>query len=421
MPVAFAPWCVPSDPSEFMTQILVLRLTEPVSWVVVDATGGRLGPVSTGSLADAAPMAAERRLIVLAPGEDVVLAEPELPVRGGARLAQIVPFALEEHLAGDVESFHFTVGKVGDDSRAPVAAVERQRITAWLQDMADAGLAPEALYAETQCLPVNPGKIVAVIDAGQLFVQEPGKLPVALDAEPLTEAFALAGLEGEDRHVQLYVSQEDWDRSEEMIEALREVAGSLDVQLMPDGPLPLMAGVAVRQPPLSLLTGPYAPRTGWVAHWRRWRLAAGLAAALLLVHVGVQLYDLVTTRIEEKRTDGAIAEAFRVAMPDVERMVDPRAQMQQRLGGGANADPSGLLGRLGGLAQAFGAVQGARLQSLGWRDRKLDLRLSAPSGEVLTELSRAATQAGLAFEVQSTTPREGGVEGVVSVTAAGPT
>lgn len=404
-----------------MTQILVLRLTEPVSWVVVDANGSRLGPVGTGSLADAAPLAADRRVIALAPGAEVVLAEPELPVRSGARLAQVIPFALEEFLAGDVESFHFSVGKIGEDSRAPVVAVEKQRIEGWLQQMREAGLVPEALYAETHCLPQNPGKIVAVIDGGQLLVREAGKTPVALNAEPLTEAFALAGLEGDDRHVQMFVSQEDWDTSEAMIEALREVAGSLDVQLTPDGSLPLLAGVAVKNPPLSLLSGPYAPRTGWAAHWSRWRLPASLAAALLLLHVGIQVYDLVRLGLEERRLDAAIGETFKVAMPGVERMVDPRGQMQQRLGGSMGADPSGLLGRLDAISRAFASVQGVRLQSLGWRDSKLDLRVSAPSGDALSDLASAAGQQGLSFEVQSTVPREGGVDGLVSIAAAGQT
>ena len=400
-----------------MTQILVLRLAEPVSWVVVDASGARLGPVATGSLADAAPLASQRRVIALAPGSDVSLAQPELPVRGGARLAQVVPFALEEQLAGDIESFHFSVGKVGDDSRAPVAAVEKSRIEDWLQRLAEAGLVPEALVAETQCLPSNPGKIVAVVDGGKLLVHEPGGMPVALEAEPLTEAFALAGLEGDDRHVQMFVSQEDWDRSEEMIEALREVTGSLDVQLMPDGPLPLFASVAVSRQPLSLLTGPYAPRTGWAAHWRRWRVAAALAATLLVLHVGAQVYQLVKLGLEESRLDASITETFRVAMPGVERIVDPRRQMQQRLGGAAALDPAGLLGRLDSLSQAVAAVPGVSVQSIAWRERKLDMRIVAPSGDALTELSRVAAERGLNFNILSTQPRDGGVEGVISVAA----
>ena len=106
-------------------------------------------------------------------------------------------------------------------------------------------------------------------------------------------------------------------------------------------------------------------------------------------------------------------------MPDVQRMVDPRAQMSQRLGNTASADPAGLLGRLDALAQSLAGVQGVQVRSLGWRDRMLDLRLSAPDGTTLTELARSMGQRGLGFDVQSTIPREGGVEGLVSIRPVG--
>jgi type II secretory pathway component PulL len=108
-------------------------------------------------------------------------------------------------------------------------------------------------------------------------------------------------------------------------------------------------------------------------------------------------------------------------MPGVERIVDARRQMEQRLGGAASADPAGLLGRLDTLAPVFTSVPGARIKSLGWRERKLDMRISAPSGDVLAELSRAAVQQGLSFDVQSTLPSEGGVEGLVAISPAGRT
>lgn len=404
-----------------MNQFLVLRLGDPVSWVLVDAAGARLGPVATGSLADAASLAAERRVIALVPGTEVVLAEPELPARSGARLAQIAPFALEEQIAGDVEEFHFVVGKQAADGRARVAAVPKSRMTQWLDALAAAGLAPEAMYCETLCLPRNPGKIVAVLESGQLVVQPPDGLPFALSVEPLTEAFALAGLEGEDRHVQLFVAEQDWDGARDMIEALREVAGSLDLQLLPDGALPLLAAGAVSGAPLSLLSGPFAPRGGLGAQWRRWRLPAALAATMIVVAGATSIVELVRLTAEERRLDAAIEQTFRVAMPDVATMVDPRAQMSQRLGGTAGADPAGLLGRLDALAQAMSAVQGVQLRSLGWRDRMLDLRIAAPTGETLSELARAVGQRGLSFDVQSTLPRDGGVDGLVSIRPAGST
>jgi len=399
-----------------MSQFLVLRLADPVCWIIVDADGGRIGPVSTGNLADAAPLAAERPLVVIAPASSVTFAQPELPVKGGARLAQIVPYAMEELLAGEVEQFHFAVGRTDAEGRTLVAAVRRDEMQSWLDALKSAGLDPQAVVPEPLCTPDNPGMTVAVIDAGHLLVRAPGALPVALDAEPLTEAFALAGLEGEDRHVQLYVSQEDWQHSREMIEALREVTGSLDLQLLPDGTLPLLAAGSVRGDALSLLQGEFARRTGWRAEWQRWRIAAFLALAALALHVGVRGYDLIRLRAEEQRLDASIEQAARIAMPDVERIVDARAQIEQRLAGGGTADPQGLLVRLAAVGGAMGGASGPTIESLGWRNGSLQLQMIAADTDALARFAQALTARGLTADVESTTPGEKGVSAQINIT-----
>lgn len=399
-----------------MSQFLVLRLADPVSWVITDADGGRIGPVSTGRLADAAALAAERPLVVIAPGSSVTFAQPELPVKGGARVAQVVPYAMEELLAGEVEQFHFAVGPTDAEGRTLVAAVRRDELRGWLDALKSAGLDPLSLVPEPLCIPDNPGKSVAVIDAGTLLVRAPGALPVALDAEPLTEAFTLAGLEGEDQHVQLFVSQEDWHHSREMIEALREVTGSLDLQLLPDGALPLMAAAAVKSDALSLLQGDFARRTGWRAEWQRWRIAAFLALAALALHIGVRGYDLVRLRAEEQRLDATIEQAVRIAMPDVERIVDARAQIEQRLAGGGAADPQGLLARLAAVGGAMGGATGPTIESLGWRNGSLQLQMNAADTDALARFAQALTARGLTADVESTTPGEKGVSAQINVT-----
>jgi general secretion pathway protein L len=399
-----------------MSQFLVLRLADPVSWIITDADGGRIGPVSTGTLADAAPLAAERPLVVIAPGASVTFAQPELPVKSGARLAQIVPYAMEELLAGEVEQFHFAVGHTDAEGRTLVAAVRRDELRGWMDALKSAGLDPQSLVPEPLCVPDNPGKIVAVIDAGHLLVRAPGVLPVALDAEPLTEAFALAGLEGEDRHVQLYVSQEDWQQSREMIEALREVTGSLDLQLLPDGALPLMAAGSVRSDALSLLQGEFARRTGWRAEWQRWRIAAFLALAALALHIGVRGYDLIRLRAEEQRLDASIEQAVRIAMPDVERIVDARAQIEQRLAGGGAADPQGLLARLAAVGGAMSGATAPTIESLGWRNGSLQLQMIAADTDALARFAQALTARGLTANVESTAPGEKGVSAQINVT-----
>ena len=308
------------------------------------------------------------------------------------------------------------MGRTDAEGRTLVAAVRRDELQSWLDALKSAGLDPQAVVPEPLCTPDNPGMTVAVIDAGHLLVRAPGALPVALDAEPLTEAFALAGLEGEDRHVQLYVSQEDWQHSREMIEALREVTGSLDLQLLPDGTLPLLAAGSVRGDALSLLQGEFARRTGWRAEWQRWRIAAFLALAALALHIGVRGYDLIRLRAEEQRLDASIEQAARVAMPDVERIVDARAQIEQRLAGGGTADPQGLLARLAAVGGAMGGASGPTIESLGWRNGSLQLQMIAADTDALARFAQALTARGLTADVESTTPGEKGVSAQINIT-----
>ena len=402
-----------------MNQFLVIRLANPISWVIVGADGGRLGPVSTGELADAAPVAAERQVVVIAPGSSITLARPELPVRSGAKLAQVVPYAMEESLAGEVEQFHFAIGATDDSGATQVAALRREELRGWLAALASAGIEPAAVVPDTLCLPDNPGKTVAVIDAGQLLVRAPAGLPVTLDAEPLTESFTLAGLEGEDRHVQLFVSQQDWHESREMIEALREVTGSLDLQILPDGALPLLAMTAVRPGTLSLLQAEFARRSGWRAEWQRWRIAAFLALAALALHVGVRGYDLVRLNAEQRRLDAAIERAAHVALPDVQRIEDPRAQVEQRLAGAGSGDPAGFLAQLAAVGGALAGAPGPQLESLGFRERTLELELVAPNTDAIARFTQGIGQRGLTADVASTSNNEKGIVAKVHI-AAGP-
>jgi general secretion pathway protein L len=204
-----------------------------------------------------------------------------------------------------------------------------------------------------------------------------------------------------------------------MIEALREVTGSLDLQLLPDGALPLLASGALRTDSLSLLQGEFARRTGWRAEWQRWRLAAVLALAAFALHAGVHAYDLARLRAEETRLDAAIEQAVRIALPDVERVVDPRAQIGQRLAGAGAADPDGLLARLAAIGGAMTGAPGPTIEALGWRDRQLELSMIAPNTDAIARFAQALSARGLAADVASTTPGENGVAARINI-ATGP-
>jgi general secretion pathway protein L len=403
-----------------MAETLVIRLRAapeaPASWLIVDANGARSGPARSGTVADALPLAAGRRVLLLVPGSEVALAEPELPLRGGARVAQAVPFALEEHLASDVDALHFAIGSRMDSAiGTPVAAVARGLMDRWSGTCVEAGLAPQAAYADSAVVPAMATGCTLLLDESALYVRRADAMPFVLDAEPLATALDIAlgtpadeGTPGE--HVTFFVSPSEYEANRDLIEGLRARTASLQVKLMTEGALPVLAAQAVGANAVNLLQGTYAPRRSVSGGMQRWRLPAALAAACLLAFLAGQALSLWKLSRAEKRLDAQITEVFQQALPG-QPVVDPRAQMQGVLGGGGSAQGA-LLPALSVLAQALaGAPAGGKVEAINLRGDALDLRLVAPTVEALDGIKQAMARNGIDAELTSATPRGDVVEG----------
>jgi general secretion pathway protein L len=405
-----------------MTETLVIRLrsTEdaPASWFIIDGNGARSGSVLNGPISDALVLAQGRRTVVILPAAEVTLAEPDLPpVRGAARIAQAVPFALEEQLASDLENLHFAVGPRNPAASAtPVAIVSRGVLDRWQATWDAAGIHPDAAYAESSLIPAAPNATVLVLDEGTLHVKRPGAVAYALDALSLATALELtlapsSSEAGE--HVTFYVGTADYESNRELVEGLRERTATLQVKLLPDGILPLLAAQLPTARAVNLLQGVYAPPSSFGSQLRQWRLPAALAAATLLVFLGAQGLKLWQLHQAEKRLNAEIAQTFESILPG-QPMVDPRAQVQgvlARAGGGASA----LLPAVSLLAQAVARSPATRIEGMNYRGGVLELRVVAPTIETLDGIRQTLSSRGATVELQSTNPRDQQVEGRLHV------
>ena len=408
---------------------LVIRLPEaadtPASWLVLDTAGARLSVPQAGPLNLASALAAGKRVIALVPGVDVLLAQPELPIRGGAKLAQVVPFALEEQLAEDVDDMHFAIGRrEGAQPGTPVAAASHARMESWLERLRAAQISPDVLSADSDTLPALPGQTVVLIDGDRLYVRRPGEPAAVVHGDPLSEALELMVLGGApaESHVLVYLTPADWTAHQDTIDGLRARVASLKVQLLPNGVVPWLAQQAVRGTALNLLQGRYAARSHWSDQLKAWRVAAILAGCLVALNLlgkGVEIWHL--SRVE-KQLDASIEQVFRQAMPGEQNAVDARRRMEARLqairGGGAIGGQS-LLAALGALGGAVKQVPETTLEALSFRGSVLDLKVTAKDVGSLDRLQRLVTERGMAAELQSSNPRPPGVEGRIQVRGPG--
>lgn len=372
-----------------MRETLVILLSPSVSttasWVPVDDSGRAMGSVQRGALEAAGAMAGGRRVVVVVPSESILLTRVTLPGVRGARLRQAVPFALEDRLIDDVEELHFAVGdRQGDD--IPVAVVDQRILQTWCDDLAEAGLDPAAITPDCLAIPFNEGQPAAVQHAGRVIFRD-----------GVASGFAAA---------------------EQAFNGLQHARGGAVVEPTPlssDALLQMLLPQAL-SPPINLLQGGFARSSAHRESVARWRIPIGLGAAWAVLSLGLWVADYRAVVAEQRALQGEIAEMFQSLLPG-EPMVDPRLQIQRRLGGGG-ASSGEFLTMLAVLAEGMAVAGNAEIGSISYRQGSLEVSVTTQRAEQVEQLRERMTSEGnLAVSIESASGRGDRVEGRLLIRA----
>jgi general secretion pathway protein L len=425
-----------------MADWLLIRIgndPDHVDYLTADAAGRIVAPLRSGPLTLAAMHAVGHRICVLAPASDVLLTDAEVPPRSGARVQQIVPYALEEQLAEDIDSLQFAVGRrVGESPRIPVAVVSRALLDSWLGQLRAVGLEPEAVYADSSLVPENPGQAVLVLSGDNVILRAAGALPVTLPLSALGEALELlrpaqlpapaaiaddvptlpalpASAFGGNGLV-VYAGESEWQQYGALIEAERDHFEGLSVQLLPDGPLGLFAQSLPGTSAINLLQGSYAPTSPLAGSFKAWRIAAAMLVGLLVLHGIGSAAQLLMLKRAERRVDQSITDTFEEAMPGEHNSSNARHRMEARLTAvQGSTDSAGLLAMLSAVAQARNGATGTTLQALSYRDGQLELQVSAPGADALDHISQQLRTGGWRADLTSTTSSGSSYQGHIQM------
>jgi general secretion pathway protein L len=390
-----------------MTESLIIHLRDGASpqWMVCNSDGHVVVNAVSGDLAQATAMSTGRRVVVILPASETLATDSDAPAKGAAKLAQVIPYALEERVADEIENLHFSIGdRDAATGRVPVVVVARARIDARLAELRAAGLNPQAIYSEATLVPAMPGQMIALLDGDTLTLRTADAPPLVLPALSITDAFemalatqssAVAGLEPAPLGLLLYAGHVEWEAHQFAVDAFRDRFTGVKVQLLPSGALSVLAPAAASGDAVNLLQGALAVSSPLELGWRAWRVAAVLAASLLCLHLGARWLELSRLRKTEAALDAGIQEAFRAAMPGQQNATNARRRVEQRLneirGGGGSGT---LLPALSAIANARSAAPTATIEGFTFRDGTLDLRILAPDAASLDAIGqqlRAAT------------------------------
>ncbi len=186
--------------------------------------------------------------------------------------------------------------------------------------------------------------------------------------------------------------------------------------------MPLLAQQLGDARAINLRQGAYvAPRQA-AGSWRAWRLAASLAAALLVLHLVAQGLEWRSLKAQERELDGALTQLLQGVAPGERYGADLRRRMEKRLvaATAAGSQRDSLLGMLTAVAQAHQNAPNTRIEAMNFRKGSIEMRVSGPDAGSIDVINQALRTAGLKSDLTSGAPGKGNYVGRMQI-SAGPT
>jgi len=337
-----------------MSLTLILPAPEG-AWTWLRLDGETVTARGTG-LTELAPDA--DRIVLAAPAESVALHFLDLPPGLSRPQAQAAArLQLESEAAEPLSTLHIAVG-AGEAGRCCAAIARIEDVSLWLEELRDHGLTPDALIPAPLLLGPRPDRWLRHDLDGQSLYRREGE---AFGIEPDVGALLTAGSE---------------------VETLDRPA--FEVQL----------AEALANPPVDLLTGPFAKRRTWRVETGRLRVLAALLITILSVTLLQQVADLfryshAAGRVE-RETEQVLAQQS--GSPGAaDRLSDARAR---------DASFARLSAALFG---ALRAIPDTEVKDLAYRGNALQATLRSATPEAAAAVQQTVARSG--YRVQLGQPR----------------
>lgn len=304
------------------------------------------------------------RVVLVAPGVDVVLHWVELPALAPAQARAAARLLAADVSATPIDRLHVALGQTeGELALRCMAVVEADRLARWIAAAQSLGLDPDHVVPEPLLIPL-PAE---------------GTRSFELDGIHLLRGEALA-FAGEPA-------------------LARAVSGDGPVHQISVSAFEAGIDEALTDMPVDLRQGSFAKRRRWRIDRRLVRRLAMLTAAIVLVTLLIQCALILRYRLEADRLEQQIEVVARDVLPRSQDIANPPAQLAERLadlrGGGLGFGATAAL-----LFQAVRDTANVELSALQFdRDGRLHATVFAADPAEFAALGQRLQSRGLAADI----------------------
>ncbi len=404
-----------------MRERLVIRLqkghSRNVSWVPLDENGKATATEEFGSLSEVTAISAGRHITLLAPGSVASLTKAKVPAVKKNRMAQMIPFTVEDSVADDIDDLHYGVGDRDSNGEVPVAVVCRDMMDFWHDMILDSGIRPHEIFPEQLCLPLKEAEWSILIDADDVLVRTSVDYGFAIDRQNFVELLSHAiNTAGEKAPQMLRVY--DFSGGSLSLEEM-ELLPDIEVELVEidedDTPLSVMAEESHNTPAISVLTGQYSLQQELSKVWAPWKPTA-ILFSLLLVAITITSYlNLQSLEQQSLAIKSNIQKVYKEIAGPSKRKIKPgliKKKLKDKLkalesGAGGNKD---FIDVLAAVSPAL-KRQRAGIESLNYRKGTLNITATVANTSKSDALENALSIIpGYKSEITSLTPEKNSIK-----------
>ncbi len=401
-----------------MSETLFLRLDhDSVEWLQFDDFGHRTasGSGSDSEIRNQFSAGFGGDVVVVVPGEDLLLTTAVVPSRQARQIAQAVPYVVEEELATDVEDCFFAIGKRVSSGAVSVSVVALEKMDEWTTRIAEMGLVATFMVSENELVTTDAVTRV-VVDGHRVHVGGANHRALTVGKADLPLAVSL--LAGE-TDIEVLVNSDAAADIELMVSEIAASDHKVHVDQSEDGPFALLVG-HFSADRTNLLQGQYQITQRRTTSGNTWRAVAGLAAAAFFLHLllmsGQGWYLSGKATEYQSQAKALYASIF----PNDRNVRDIRRRWNAHLGKSGGTGDNPFLALFSQSSRGLLAA-GLTLQGVNFNESRGDLILQvmAARSEALVQYAQQLSSQGLNAEIGTISQEDNGVRGSIKVRVSG--
>ena len=316
---------------------------------------------------DSKTLLEEATVIALLPDSEVVSRFVTIPGRNNKQRLKAAPFAVEEHLASDLEELHCAFLPVRESDRIQSLIIDKRRFEFYLEGLEALDIQPDVVTSAAALLEAPDDAIAVMQIEEDLFIVNDAS--TQWSAAQSSAEIQLRLLSGQEEKTQLLFWGEQ--ASSAWLQALPLEVHDQTVQSAWQSLLSRYSSSAI-----NLLVGEYSNQESMLESVGKWRKTLQYAAILVVaqfIFLSVQWFYLNN---QKEGLKAEITALYQEVAPGA-RVVDARRQMQQLIKqrSGAGLSDSSFLLMLEGLVNAVATNKNIKPTNLNYSQQNNELRI----------------------------------------------